>query len=169
MLLASSARLTAQPEKPQLGRAFSLRSSTSSRFACTECHSEKRGGWGKTVTLQQQKGGKLPSHYDIPPEPALTHSEHQAPTCCFPAPEDPHRTPDPCRGKMRSCLTSPAASAARSNNCLPWVYSKAGIVKLRGVRQELKPQKCSQEHRTLLWAALVSSRCHEFKHPQKNL
>lgn len=104
---------------------------------------QKKGAWGKTITPQQQKSEKLPSHGDIPPEPAFTHSKHQAPNLLLSCPRGPCRTLDPRRGKMRSHLTSPATSTARSNNCLPWVYSKTAIVKQRGVRQELKRQKHS--------------------------
>ena len=100
MLLPLSSQLEAQPEQ-----ASARQSPQPALQHHTSCHSEKRVFWGKTITLQQQKGGKLPSHDDIPPEPALTHSKHQAHTCCFPAPEEP------CRSTQRKDEITPYLSS----------------------------------------------------------
>lgn len=100
MLFPSSTRLAARPEQ-----ASAWQSPQPVLQHHTLRHSEKRGVWGNTITLQQQKGGKLPGHDDIPPEPILTHREHQAPTCCFPAPEDP------CRSTQRKDEIAPYLSS----------------------------------------------------------
>lgn len=115
---------------------------------------------------------KMLSHYHT----KMVGSPHAAstrlPLTAFLFQRTPHGLVDPCREKMRlrlALLLQPPGErhSSRNNNCLPWVCSKAGTTKQGGAKQELRPQKHPQAHSTLLWGALVSSRCHELKHLKK--